>query len=65
MWELAWIDAVLTRTLNRLEDQRVNKYTLPSFVLSEGLKAEKGNPASTKVRGSFTIDLDGHSTHHD
>lgn len=64
MWELAWIDAVLRRTLNRLEDQTANKYTQLSFILSEGLGAEKGNPAYTEIRGSFTTDFDGDFTHH-
>lgn len=61
VWELAWIDAVLSRTLNRLEDQRASKYTQLSFILSAGLGAEKGNP---EIRGSFTIDFDGDFTHH-
>lgn len=64
VWELAWIDADLTGTLNRLEHQRASKYTQLSFILSEGLGAEKGNPASTKIRGSFTVDLDGDFTPH-
>lgn len=64
MWELPWIDAVLIRTLNRPEDQRAGKYTQLSFILPEGLGAEKGNPASTEIRGSFTTDFDGDFTHH-
>lgn len=35
-WELPWMDAALTRTLNRPEDQGANKYTQLSFVLSAG-----------------------------
>ena len=64
VWELARIAAVLTRTLNRLEDQRASKYTQLSFILSEGLEAEKGNPAFTEITVSFTIDFDRDFTHH-
>jgi len=63
VWELAWIDAVLRRTLNRLENQRASKYAQLSFILSEGLGAEKGNPASTETRESFPIDFDGDFVH--
>lgn len=48
VWELAWIHAVLTRTLNRLEDQRATKQTPLSCTPAEGLL--KGSPASAPLR---------------
>lgn len=63
-WELAQADTVLAGTLTRLEDQRANKYTRLSCVLCEGLEAERGNPASAEVRGSFTTGAEGDFTHH-
>lgn len=62
-WELGWRDAVLTRPLNTPEDQRDRGYTQLSFTPSAEA-AEKGNPASAKIRGSFTIDFDEDFTHH-